>query len=602
MTSKTSKDGSREYVQKWFKDNPEWSDVQNHAKDATSLRTNGEFIFLAKGGTLFVYHISGQEVGKYSLSSWINWEERNSDWFKSYVEQYGPYYSAKFQFDKGEIPNIEENKEKINNFYEEATKRSKDEIEIARQIKDVTEYLKAHEKIDGIDPILTLKGLQDGSIPIPEELGIDSISNYVFNVVSNRISKSLDPKEIIETGQDKREEVIGGLKDELTSQQAQNQRMINFLVDPERGDPRLIKLWEELSDEEKKGMTFKDLLLLRRILDTSPMQETWRSAFDKHKYLLDPEKLNLKPPNRIDDRTLWKEIHQDNPWQAPPEIDNQYNNQRHQLAIGGHAGGSSSYGAVEAERSAAKIRAEEEAIDKFHNQGIQDYAATGQMLNYLQGLNRQANENDAFINEGYNEKEDLTYKQNVFNKDVAEAEMRNATQNTAENIGLHDLLNKEQDREYEQIEQLHSNLLSFFDTWFKIQQGQSESDQKFEALKHQLWKDRKLIEAEFTRLGYEKKALEMKQAEADNDIEKWFGIIATGANIAAQLTNSMLDRKHQASQAENQRNWLSSQGGYMGNSAQVSNDSSKGSDSRWGWHIAPTTSSPGIQGGISFNY
>lgn len=621
MASKTSKSGSRKHVEEWFKNHPEWSAVQNHAKDATSLRTNGQFIFLAKGGDLFVYHISGQEVGKHALNSWINWEERNTDWFKSFVAEQGPYYASQFQSKQGndqslgeQISKIEGNQCKAAEIYEGAAKVAEQEKKEAADIDAIFNFLERRKTVDGIDPQQVLRDWHNNPelfrLEIGDKLGLAELNDRVFNTVFNILEQNTDPTDIVRRGQEARENSLSTLEELLEKQKESKHQMLEHLVGPE-GVSGFQSLWDTLTPEQQASTDVDGLREIKRIHDTGEYEDFskeagkwWTDTFKGHRDTISPENMSFAPPTRDLAEELFTKQHPD--WK--PKAAREFNNYINSIANSGHGFGSTSYSVAEEEKSKAIEEERQREIDHIYDGLLKEHTAKGNTLGYIQKMNEAAAAN--FENPIRLEQQTLDplafqnnqmqYQQNQFNKDLAEGQMQHDTRKMQEGLQLREILKQEQAAKQQQLAQVHENVLKFVDMLSQINLGKIKEDEAFNALKHQIWKDRQQITALFEELGLKKESLALQQAAAEDDSGKWFNILATAGGIIGQLWNSHMDRKSREREGEANRDFQRQVFGQnTGQSSPFMGSSSGSNITPW---ITPTSGSPGIQGGATIRF
>lgn len=211
------------------------------------------------------------------------------------------------------------------------------------------------------------------------------------------------------------------------------------------------------------------------------------------------------------------------------------------LAGSGHALGSSSIENTEDAKQRAMHREDLENIGMIHNMLLNEHAAKGNTVGYLdrlaeasrRGYQSPIESEGKVMGDAYNRQNEQRYRDNVFQKDMAEGGMNLESAELGEAASLHDLLEKERLNKLATNEALDNqiNQLKMLAAENKINEAATSAN--YEQLRQNLWAQRKQIELAFKQQGMQEEALQLQKAA--NEQEFIGKIVSFGAKAIAAV-------------------------------------------------------------------
>jgi hypothetical protein len=218
-----------------------------------------------------------------------------------------------------------------------------------------------------------------------------------------------------------------------------------------------------------------------------------------------------------------------------------YDQQEHLLAAQGHAKGSSSLEGNEVAKQRAMRREDLENIGLIHNMLLREHAAKGDTVGYLdrlaeasrRGYQSPIETEGKIMGDAFDRQNEKRYKDNVFQKDLAQGGMNLESAELGEAASLHDLLEKDRLNKLATNEGLANqiNQLKMLAADNKIQEAATSAE--YETLRQNLWAQKKQIELAFRNQGMQEEALELQKAA--NEQEFISKIVSFGAKAIAAV-------------------------------------------------------------------
>lgn len=403
----------------------------------------------------------------------------------------------------------------------------------------LTEYLKAQSRKTGI-PISDL--LNDiVSQGVPEHLRekypelADGIPDPIYNDISYLITQKDDTEtlgDIFEQSKNKRSEIISDLKDNTVgSREGQEEAELSLLLDPEINGEKYSSLYDRLSEDQKASATPE---LLRRMAQQQEGEQL-KGLGER----LSGETGAVKNQINMDPTSLWNTV--EGIYQSPTKYDSDapYNRREHQLATSGHGLGSSSISDNEASRNRARYESDHKGkldlFDRFMNYGNisrNDWIKMNQ--------EERNSMSDPFktvadaTNQSINRDNENQYRQDVFQKDLAQGEINNEQQSLNESLNMY---NNQSAVNQQQQQQAIGTLNSIYQLGLEEQNFNQLNDQQKNALevqKENLWAQRQQVLVQLGQLNLNRQAQEdLQRARQVQNKTEFIGLITKIAAAAA---------------------------------------------------------------------
>lgn len=343
-----------------------------------------------------------------------------------------------------------------------------------------------------------------------------------------------------ETQEGRRDELLN-LQDMLESD---SKAELKFLTQPQGP---FDKIWDKLSEDDREEVSPQDIARMGAAADIGEYKQKSFTQGDVLSGTMPRESLDFKwgdIPSYEGAKSLWEEMQPNYVYSSAKP----YDRRMHQLALSGHAAGSSSLENLEEAKQRAMRREDLENINLIHNMLMNEHAAKGNTIGYLDRLaesSRKAYQapietESKVLGDAFDRENEMRYRENVFQKDLAQMGMQEKESRLQEGAALYDLLERERLGQLAASESLSQqiNQLEMLAAENKIQEAATSAD--FAKLRSDLWAQRKQIEAIFREQGLRAEAQALSQARNESDfISKivGFGTKAAGAAALALTGN-----------------------------------------------------------------
>lgn len=487
---------------------------------------------------------------------------------------------------------VKENLEEANKVIQEA---------LANQV-DLTDEERARLQklstfIESIRTISTLTGENEEDIiknwklhpeTLPDQLQDLELDDATFNQLIRNARGTSNLYDFSTTVEEKQQERRKPVEDIRRIQEEKRESLadeLELMTDPKVGVPSYQTLWNALSDEQKEIMTPDEL---RRLNRERELDQAKQQSFNNANILgsIAPQegdiRFNWENPDYAAIKSIW-----DRDYSPTYQYTSRgpYDQREHELAAAGHARGSSSImGNAEARSRSIKM----EDLDAMTK--LQNLVRGGNLGNQeiIGGLDRlyQAQRGASFepiateskiMNEDLRRQADQEYRDNVFNRDVAQAEMNLANTEMNENLQLQQMLENRRLQEMQQYEGLASQIYQLGMLTQNIKELSGEQQQQHAMLQENLWQNRAKIIDMLQRSGREAEAFELQKA-ANNKAE-FMERLAVLAKIAGTIGLVAAQQPVAAAAlwAPNVASHIdSNKGGWFGNSAQANSNQHQG--------------------------
>ncbi len=419
---------------------------------------------------------------------------------------------------------------------------------------------------------------------LPDQLKDLELDDATFNQLirnSRGTSNLYDFSTTVEEKQQERRKPVEDIRKIQEEKRESLADELELMTDPNVGVPSYQTLWNALSDEQKETMTPDEL---RRLNRERELDQAKQQSFNNANVLgsMAPQEgdiqFNWENPDYGAIKNIW-----DRDYRPGYQYTSRgpYDQREHELAAAGHARGSSSImGNAEARSRAIKM----EDLDAMTK--LQNLVRGGNLGNQeiIGGLDRlyQAQRGASFepiakeskiMNEDLQRQADQEYKDNVFNRDVAQAEMNLANTEMNENLQLQQMLENRRLQEMQQYEGLANQIYQLGMLTQNINQLSGEQQQQYAMLQENLWQNRAKIIDMLQRSGREAEAFELQKSA--NSKAEFMERLAVLAKIAGTI-GLVAAQQYPAAAALWAPNAASHIGGWFGNSAQANSNQPQG--------------------------
>lgn len=200
-----------------------------------------------------------------------------------------------------------------------------------------------------------------------------------------------------------------------------------------------------------------------------------------------------------------------------------YDNRMHNLALAGHAEGSSSIENAEAGKTRAMHREDLENIAMLHNMLLQDHRAKGDTVGFLDNLFKSSRggyqdpltAESNIMGDSFDRQNEKEYRGDVLDKDLTQMEGENADTQIKEGAALYDLLERDRMNEegYNQGLENQINELKMLASENKLEDALTQG--KFAELGHKIFMERRQIEDQMRRTGLLVEAQELEKEKSE---------------------------------------------------------------------------------------
>ncbi len=585
-----SKKDDNKKVKDWVKDPKHGFKAvydNGHASSATCYHADGDFLFLAKGGDVYIYNKSGNEVGRFPKSDYVKGMNFSMDTKKTFKEAIDLYKKDNPDFSQQQkttatppplnevYEELDETKEGLNQVIEGKKADTETEKNYLEAFNDWLNRIYKVADLTGENPLDLAKRIYQSPDSPPEEFA-DLIEKYglpedeVYNALINRTApiKYLgDLNEEIEDLQSDRRETLNKMEDASKKREASLATELGILTDETTGIDTYKKLYDLLTPEQRSQLTPS---MLRRISYETDLNKMNRTS-QEHGDVIDKQinrdlNLDLGPAPTMDEaRDQWRSSKEDGyayQWSKP------YEQQASNVAAMGHSAGSSAFEGAQEKAGRYRDLEDLHGSQILHHQNLNTYQAKQNMAKTLGDLSDSYQKTfgeplkiaEDILGRNTQAEFNQNYQQNVFNKDIAEGRMKLDTQEMNEASSLYNMLNQANDKEMQVMQGLRSQIYSLKMLLNQFSDEQLRNNVDFIKLKEELWRNRQVIVAEFDRIGNDKAAREIEHA--DKESNNWLKTIASLANVAGTIY---------AANKQSSSNQTSSvpQGDYFGSSSKA---------------------------------
>ena len=364
---------------------------------------------------------------------------------------------------------------------------------------------------------------------LPENLRVEGgLDDETFNQLMLFAKGPSNLTSIIESIEEKQKRRRGAL-DQLYEAENEKENSLadelNLMTDPKVGTDSYRSLWDAMTEEQKESLTPDQLrrLGLERDLDKGK-QESFKQGETMSNLMPGQDfKLNWKDqPTYEAAKNIWEQDYKPtySYGNAKP-----FDQREHELAASGHGPGSSSLEGNASDKERSLYREDLENIRLIQNMLESSHRARGDtigQLDQLAGASRNAfgapvERGANIIGNDLKRTGDQDYRDKVFNKDLAEAEMNLGTAEMGEDLNSYLLNENQRTQDLQQYQGLANQVYQFGMLSENISQLGAEKKQEYAMLQENLWQSRAQIVAMLRKLNMQEEAFELQKAEKSKE-------------------------------------------------------------------------------------
>lgn len=539
-------------------------------------------------GNYRIYDGSGKEIWKSSGKSKGDKEEATSK-----VRQLSKAYNNK-QNSPVKQDIVKDNLNESQETLQDAISNQKDLTDAERikqqKLLDFLNAARARSYKTGESFEDIVKAWAENPETIPENLqlegGLDDATFNQLMAFSKGPTNLTSIIDSIEEKQKQRRNALDRLYEDETDRKNSLSDELGLMTDPNTGTDSYRSLWDAMTEEQKEGLTPDQLRRIGLERDVDRYKQTSFGQGERLSSLMPKEDFNLNwndQPTYQAAKNIWEQDYKPNYayGNAGP-----FDQREHEFAAAGHARGSSSLEGNAADKQRALHREDLENIRLIQNMLESSHRARGDtigQLDKLAGASRGAfgepiEKGANVIGNDLKRTGDQTYKDKVFNKDLAEGEMNLSTAEMGEDLNSYLLNENQRSQDLQQYQGLANQVYQFGMLSEQIGQMGAEKQQEYAMLQENLWQSRAQVIAMLRKLNMQEEAFELQKNAANKEafmkkialIAKavgTVGLVAAGqpalaAGLWAPNTASLMD-------SSSLPKVLGGQGGWFGGSAQA---------------------------------
>jgi hypothetical protein len=382
---------------------------------------------------------------------------------------------------------------------------------------------------------------------IPENLqGEEGLDDETFNQLMTLAKSPSNLQSMMETIEEKQSSRRNALESLYEKERDKEQSLadeLSLMTDPNVGTEAYQSLWDAMTEEQKESLTPDQLrrLGLERDLDKGK-QESFKQGELLSGLMPDQDGFNLNwndQPSYDAAKNIWEQDYKPKYiyGNAKP-----FDQREHELAASGHGMGSSSLEGNASDKERSLYREDLENIRLIQNMLESSHRARGDTIGQLDQLaTASRNTFGAPVERGANlmhndlkRAGDEAYRDKVFHKDLAEAEMNLGTAEMGEDLNAHLLKDNQIGQELQQYQGLANQVYQFGMLSENLSQLGAEKQQEYALMQEQLWQNRAQIVAMLRKLNMQEEAFELQKAEKNKEdfMQKLMLIAKIGGTVA----------------------------------------------------------------------
>ena len=474
-------------------------------------------------GNYRIYDANGQEVWKSNGKTQADKEEAQAQ-VRWYVQQYNNQNSPV----KNDVvkDNLEESQQNLQDSLSNQKELTDEERRKQQKLLDFLTAARARSYKTGesFEDIVKDWALNAENLPenLREEGALDDETFNQLMMFAKGPSNLTSIIDSIEEKQRRRRNALDKLYEEENERENSLSDELNLMTDPNVGTESYKSLWDSMTDEQKEKLTPDQLrrLGLERDLEKGK-QESFKQG-DLMSNLMPGQDFNLNwndQPTYEAAKNIWEQDYKPN---YAYDYAQPFDQKEHEFAAGGHAKGSSSIEGNAADKERALHREDLENIRLIQNMLESSHRARGDtigQMDQLAGASRNAfgspvERGANLVGNDLKRGGDQDYRDKVFKKDLAEADMNLGTAEMGEDLNSYLLNENQRTQDLQQYQGLASQIYQFGMLSENLSQLGAEKQQEYAMLQEQLWQSRAQIVAMLRKLNMQEEAFELQKAEA----------------------------------------------------------------------------------------
>ena len=419
-------------------------------------------------------------------------------------------------------------------------------------------FIRAIARKTGESPEEILKKIIENPTLLPDSLrekvsAVDPITGektyHIDDRLLNRLYDKVEGKDLlgdltstIENKQGQRRDIYEELRDLPDKGEDRNRSTLEAMVDPEMGMESYQDIWGRASEETKENLTPQGIHQLDTMRGLDDLKQRGAEQADLYHRLAPGEDFSINwndNPSYGRARDIYNEDFKPN--YAYGSVD-PHNQREHQLASSGHAKGSSSLEGNEEAKKRAMHREDLENIFNIQRMLEAEHRGRGETLKQITGLGdaeRHARgepiqESENLLGKQFGRDFDQTYKQNEFQKEIAEGGMSLNTAEMQDASNLYNLLKAQNQEGYQEERQLDNEIYNYLMHAEQLKKGGVQDQKQLEQMEQNLWANRVAVINSIKALALQERSLDMQEKakeleRSQNDRNAFLKVLGTVA-------------------------------------------------------------------------